>query len=310
MQVTLLPQHSSLVHTRADSHSGRTLLNLNYAYVSTTVIWVYDYIITFHDELAFIQKSRWGKVKILYLLCRYLPFVLLAADTYQVLQPALPLSLCQTYFEINSWLEGITLVAAECMFILRTYAIWGRSRRILIILLGCFFAILIPVVYILITFGNSVTTSEPPIPNITSCYNVGESRIIVAAYVLLVVAEFEIISFTLYRSIKNYKSVANDNPLLNILIQHNIFYFICGLFFSLLVILAIALLPFVYGDMASNIQVTVHALLVTRMHLALWKSDRAQRFVLADGILLNTLDQVSRSHDNHWRGNVLDIGPG
>ncbi|KAG2363496.1 hypothetical protein BDR07DRAFT_915559 [Suillus spraguei] len=223
--------------------SGRTLLNLNYAYVSTTVIWVYDYIITFDDELAFIQKSRWGKVKILYLLCRYLPFLLLAADTYQVLQPALPLSLCQTYFEINSWLEGITLVAAECMFILRTYAIWGRSRRVLIILFGCFFAILIPVVYILITFGNSVTTSEPPIPNITSCYNVGESRIIVAAYVLLVVGEFEILSFTLYRSIKNYKSVANNNPLLNILIQHNIFYFICGLFFSLLVILAIGLLP-------------------------------------------------------------------
>lgn len=80
------------LYTPADFVIGRTLLNLNYAYVSTTVIWVYDYIITFVDELAFIQKSRWGKVKILYLLCRYLPFLLLAADTYQVLQPALPLS--------------------------------------------------------------------------------------------------------------------------------------------------------------------------------------------------------------------------
>jgi hypothetical protein len=34
-------------------------------------------------KLAFIQKSKWGKVKMLYLLCRYLPFVLLATDTYR-----------------------------------------------------------------------------------------------------------------------------------------------------------------------------------------------------------------------------------
>lgn len=170
---------------------------------------------------------------------------------------------------------------------------------------------MIPVVYILISFGNSITISEPPIPNITSCYNVGESRIIVAAYVLLVVGEFEIICFTLYRSIKHYKSLASDNPLLNTLIQHNIFYFVCGFFFSLLVILAIGFFASVYGDMASNLQVTVHALLVTRMHLELWKSDRAQRFALVDDIIaLNPLAQTSRSRDHDWRGNVLDIGPG
>ncbi|KAG1816923.1 hypothetical protein EV424DRAFT_1540632 [Suillus variegatus] len=229
----------------ADFVIGRSLLNLNYAYVSTTVIWVYDYIITFDDELAYLRKSTWGKVKILYLMCRYLPFVLLAADTYQVLQPALPLSQCQTYFQINSWLEGITLMAAEWMFILRT-SLPSVPLEMTVISQ----AILIPVIYILTSFGNSVTISEPPIPNITSCYNVGESRIIVVAYVLLVVAEFEILSFTLYRSIKHYRSLTNDNHLLNILIQHNIFYFICGLFFSLFVILTIALLP--SNDMSSS----------------------------------------------------------
>ncbi|KAG2156741.1 uncharacterized protein EDB93DRAFT_865412 [Suillus bovinus] len=252
-------------------------------------------------KLAYLHKSRWGKVKILYLVCRYLPFWLLAVATKQQ---------CQTYFQINSWLEGITLIAAEWMFILRTYAIWGRSKRILIILLSSFVAILIPVIYILTSFGNSVIISKPPIPNITSCYNVGESCIIVAAYVLLVVGEFEILFFTLYCSIKHYKNHANQHRLLNILIQHNIFYFICGLFFSLLVILTIGLLPDVYGDMTSNLQVTVHALLVTRMHLLLWKSDHAQRAVLGDDIALDVLDQASRSCNEDRYRNVLDIRPG
>ncbi|KAG1776313.1 hypothetical protein EV702DRAFT_1109631 [Suillus placidus] len=192
------------------------------------------------------------------------------------------------------------------MFILRTYAIWGRSRRILIILMSCFGAILIPVGYILTSFGNSITISQPPIPNITSCYNVGESRIIVVAYILLVVGEFEIISFTVYRSIKHYKSLAHGNRLLNIIIQHNIFYFICGLFFSVLLILTIGLLPFVYGDMVSNLQVTVHALLVTRMHLELWKSDRVQGLVV-DDIALDAFNQPSRGRNDDWRRNVLDI---
>ncbi|KAG1776870.1 hypothetical protein EV702DRAFT_1107117 [Suillus placidus] len=177
------------------------------------------------------------------------------------------------------------------MFILRTYAIWGRSRRILIILMCSFVANLIPAVYIITSYNNSQTISEPPIPNITSCYNVGESRIIVVAYVLLVVTESEILFFTLYRSIKHHKSFARGNHLLNILIQHNIFYFICGLVFSLLVMLTTGLLPFIYGDMFSNLQSMVHALLITRMHLELWKSDRAahaQGFVLND-IALDTL---------------------
>ncbi|KAG2142463.1 hypothetical protein DEU56DRAFT_900494 [Suillus clintonianus] len=297
------------LYTPAEIAVGHSLLNLNYAYVSATVIWVYDYIIKFDDELAYLRKSRWGAVKMLYLVCRYLPFVLLATDTYQVLQPALPLSLCETYFVMNSWLEGITLVTAESMFISRTYAIWGRSRRILIILTCSAVAIMIPVGYLMTNFGNSTEITEPPIPNITSCYNVGGSRIIVVAYVLLVVGEFEILCFTLYRSIKHYKGLTSRNHLLSILIQHNIFYFICGLVFSLLLILTLGFLPLVYGDMISNVQATVHALLITRMHLELWKSDRGRGLVLGDSIALDTWQQTPRSRDEDWCGDVLEIGP-
>ncbi|KAG1779231.1 hypothetical protein EV702DRAFT_1044154 [Suillus placidus] len=157
------------LYSQAQFTIGRSLLNLN---------------------LEFIRRSRWGTVKLLYLACRYLPFVLLATDTYQVLQPALPLSQCEPYVKMNSWLQGITFAAAECVFILRTYAIWGRSRMILIILMCSCAANFIPVVYIITVYNNSITIFEPPIPNITSCYNVSESRIIVAAFVLLVVFEF------------------------------------------------------------------------------------------------------------------------
>ncbi|OAX31757.1 hypothetical protein K503DRAFT_750456 [Rhizopogon vinicolor AM-OR11-026] len=129
-------------------------------------------------------------------------------------------------------LQRVILVAAECMFMLRTYSIWRRSRQVLIILMGSLIAILVPTIYVLTSYNSSMMISEPPIPTITGCYNVTESRIIAVAYVLLVVGELEkilIFMFTIYRSIKHYRSLGSDNPLLKILIRHNIFYLACGL---------------------------------------------------------------------------------
>ncbi|OJA16816.1 hypothetical protein AZE42_10208 [Rhizopogon vesiculosus] len=222
-------------------------------------------------------------------------------------------------------LQGITLVAAECTFMLRTYSIWGRSRQILIILLSSLVvrlglssifslelmvdlqAILVPAIYVLTSYNSSMIISEPPIPNITSCYNFAESRIIVVAYVLLVVGECEeILILTMYRSIKYYHR--SDNPLLKILIRHNIFYLACGLVFSLSVILTMVFLPDVYGDMVSNLQVTIHALLVTRMHRELWMSDRAEQ-VTMDDISLATMFIAPGSQDADPSDRLLDIAP-
>ncbi|KIJ66648.1 hypothetical protein HYDPIDRAFT_26084 [Hydnomerulius pinastri MD-312] len=365
------------LYAPADVAVGSMLLGLNYTYASIAVVWVslkatraanppdsvsqiYDYLLTLGDEvdplslfqvahtdgmyeIAFILQAKWGKVKLLYLLCRYLPFVLLALDSFQVLQPTLPMSKCETYYELNSWLEGITLVSSECMFILRTYAIWERNRRVLLILMCSFFAFLIPVIFIMTKYDSSTIITEPPVPNITSCYNAGQNDVIVVAYVLLVVAELgmaclhffqifpiysriaEILLFTLYRSIKHYQDHGGRSQLLHILIQHNIFYFACGLFFSLLVILSIAFLPVClafntgflmisdistikdpYGDMTSNLQVTIHALLVTRMHLDLWKADRTHYVANYSDIPLPSLHLHPAPEDV---GNVvLDIG--
>jgi len=125
---------------------------------------------------------------------------------------------------------------------------------------------------------------------------------------LLVVGELEILLFTLYRSIKHYQSLGSDNLLLKILVQHNIFYFACGLVFSLAVILTVGLLPDVYGDMTSNLQVMMHALLVTRMHLGLWKSDRARTFLL-DDIPLAILYPTPGNQDADPSDHVLYIAP-
>jgi hypothetical protein len=51
----------------------------------------------------------------------------------------------------------------------------------------------------------------------------------------------------------------------------------------------------------------MHSLLVTRMHLGLWKSDRARRFILDDIPL--AMFRAPENQDVDPSDHVLDMGP-
>ncbi|KAF9234922.1 hypothetical protein BU15DRAFT_78549 [Melanogaster broomeanus] len=97
----------------APSVTASTLLDLNYGTVSVLIVWVYEYAITFDEEVAFLKKSKWNVVKIIYLVCRYLPFLLVAANTSHFLEPGLSLKACQSYFQFNSFASAIVIICAE-----------------------------------------------------------------------------------------------------------------------------------------------------------------------------------------------------
>ncbi|KAG2132935.1 uncharacterized protein EDB93DRAFT_892696 [Suillus bovinus] len=54
------------------------LQQLTYLYMSITMFWIYEYACSFDEEWEFLRRSRWTKVKALYIITRYLPFCLIA----------------------------------------------------------------------------------------------------------------------------------------------------------------------------------------------------------------------------------------
>ena len=80
---------------------------------------------------------------------------------------------------------------------------------------------------------------------IPGCSKTGESNVVFLVYVLLVVVETgeiyavlfncdltycsEIMLLTLYRAIRAYKRRREGTNVLRTLLQHNIFYYVCGL---------------------------------------------------------------------------------
>ncbi|OAX32067.1 hypothetical protein K503DRAFT_860492 [Rhizopogon vinicolor AM-OR11-026] len=240
-------------------------------------IWVYDFMLTFDEEVEFIIHARWRIPKLLYLVNRYLTFTVIVVDVFRILKPDLSVKTCSTFFALNAYVGGIVLYCAELLFMLRVWVISGRNRWGWVVVFLNFVFLVIPLVVTLTFFDSSSTVRrdvvvQSPIPKITSCYTTKTSRVLIVAYILLVITEIETLSLMLYYSWKLYRGSGHIIPLVRILIRHNVFYFACGLFFSTLLVAIILTVPAVYNDVASDLQIVLHIILATRMHRELWSA--------------------------------------
>ncbi|OAX34057.1 hypothetical protein K503DRAFT_786051 [Rhizopogon vinicolor AM-OR11-026] len=255
-------------------------VNLSFL-VALATLWIYDYVTTLDEELPFILEFSWRTAKCLYLACRYLPFVYLGATLFRTLDQHPMLSMCETYYSLNSYLGGVIVFAAESIFFMRAYAIWDRSRWILWVFIVSVILILTPIVAILVEYNASTTVTDELAPGISGCSKTGEGSIIFVVYVLIVICETEILLLTLYRAIVKYQHRRQGTNVLKTLIQHNIFYYACGLIHDLRDHLGITDLIGVqasYSDIASSTQIAAHAILVTRMHRELWRSNNESSY--------------------------------
>jgi len=95
---------------------------------------VYDYLLTFSEEVALIWRGRWGLASILYLFTRYLVFIDSAVFLVLALDLDAPPSRCHTYLAFVGWCWCIGLFVAQSILILRTYAICNSNRYLIIAL--------------------------------------------------------------------------------------------------------------------------------------------------------------------------------
>ncbi|KAG1743068.1 hypothetical protein EDB19DRAFT_583615 [Suillus lakei] len=250
---------------------NRPNLHANYGFFAIACLWVYDFALTLDEEVAFILDARWRMPKLIYLTCRYLPFALIFTDIFRILQLGLSLKSCITLFAFNAYVGGIVLFSAESIFVMRLWAVMGHRW-----LITCFNVVffLVPVAVALTLYNFSSTVVQSPIPKVASCYSSKQGRVVILAYVLLVIGEIETLSLMLYHSWKLYRENGNSFPLVRVLVRHNIFYFACGLLFSTTVVVVEFTLPASYADVASDLQFVIHGILATRMHRELYNTAR------------------------------------
>ncbi|KAG1825374.1 hypothetical protein EV424DRAFT_1602524 [Suillus variegatus] len=241
--------------------------------------WTYDYACSLHEEWTFLLRSHWSKMKGLYIVTRYLPFIFLATNLYMDFTPNENPTKCRVLANIESGLGIVLVILSECFFILRTYVLWNKNRILLAAMLCTSFLVVNAISQIFVVASLSVTfdTTVPAayttsaIPGITGCHRSSTSYQLFIPFLLSSVFELGLMILTLIRAIQSWRT----NP--SRLIHSRRFS---------LIILNHSLSSSVFGDDRLHVAApsgylpdhfewfTILATLATRMHLHLWHMNR------------------------------------
>ncbi|KAG2040846.1 hypothetical protein BDR03DRAFT_947532 [Suillus americanus] len=252
--------------------------------------WIYDYISSLHQEWTFLLRSRWTKVKALYIVTRYVPFLIPIVNLYLTVAPNEDNNKCQISINVISSLSLISFVCSECFFIIRTYTLWKKNRILLIAMVSAISAVTVTCTIIsftpimisdclrphlhslLLAHNHSAFTDKAIV--IPSCPQSLGSFSFFMPFILLFVFQLALLSLTLVRVMQSWQLA--KGPLYAILVKHNIFYYACALLLSAVNVL-VPLLPLsdsLTDLVPEDFEVFILAILATRMHLHIWHMDQ------------------------------------
>ncbi|KAF8599788.1 hypothetical protein BDV93DRAFT_609081 [Ceratobasidium sp. AG-I] len=195
------------------------------------VLLLYDYFLTLPDEVRLIWPTDWSLVKILFLINRYTVPVFLTINSWEMTgfsgpsSDTDPADVCRRWVPIEGYAEIASLGISNFLLLLRVHALYGRSRKVLIIL--CIFYIL---TYISI-LGTATTALIHMIPRLTYSHlagicSVNEKPVTLQA-VWAAPLGFEILVFamTLRKCLEHAKSQQLQIPILQTLYRDGFLYF-------------------------------------------------------------------------------------
>ncbi|KAG2127644.1 uncharacterized protein EDB93DRAFT_201277 [Suillus bovinus] len=255
-----------------DIAAARSLQFTMYIYASMTTFWTYDYVCSLHEELTFLLRSHWTKMKVLYIVTRYLPFIILVTGLYRSFVPNENTGKCRVLDNIELDLGVVLVICSECFFIFRTYVLWEKNRILLAAMLSTLFISLVASFGITSTAAAAAAYATSAVPGITGCYRKSSNYRLFIPFILLFVFELGLLMLTLIRAIHDWRT--NQNRLYAVLVNHNVFYYACGLLFSVANIITSLVLQYFCHSVSYDFQFIILAILATRMHLHLWQTNQ------------------------------------
>ncbi|KAG2067949.1 hypothetical protein BDR04DRAFT_1104106 [Suillus decipiens] len=99
-----------------------------FANVGAFALLVFDFCITFQDEVNWTWFRPWDITRIIFVISRYLPFIGAGLTVYDALNDVGS----PVRDQAENVIHIIGIVAAEGLLVIRTWAFWQRSKKMLI----------------------------------------------------------------------------------------------------------------------------------------------------------------------------------
>jgi len=115
---------------------GRESLELTrYLDLSASVALIFDYLVTFEEERRHFWTGKWSWPRVLFFLNRYFAIIVQLFDTSSILFPAASDSFCKfALIGFLPWTGMIQIFIVQAILGFRLHAMYGKSKRILVIL--------------------------------------------------------------------------------------------------------------------------------------------------------------------------------
>ncbi|KAL5519449.1 hypothetical protein ACEPAH_1132 [Sanghuangporus vaninii] len=225
----------------------------------------YDYLLTFEDERTLIWTGGWSPTRVLFFMTRYFPFIDLSITASHHFRKGMTPAACNLAYQSAGckWLIDIGFLTAECILLIRTWAIWNRDRWIGLVL--SFWASLSLAANFIIMglFMTSIGFSALP-AGLSGCLVTSGNSLIMGVWIILMVYEAGIVVLMVLKGVQLYRELGRTGLFLAVFRDGAIFY-VYIFVLSVANVIVVSRLSRDLSTMLASIERVLHAILTQRL---------------------------------------------
>ncbi|KAL5494760.1 hypothetical protein ACEPAI_222 [Sanghuangporus weigelae] len=233
------------------------------------LIGAYDYLLTFEDERTLMWTRRWSPTKGLFFMTRYLPFIDLSITASHHFRKGMTPAACNLAYQIAGckWLIDIGFLTAECILLIRTWAIWNRGRWIGLVLIFWAALALVANFVVMGLFMKSIGFSALP-TGLSGCLVTSGNSLIMGVWIILMVYEAGIVVLMVLKGVQLYRELGRTGLFLAVFRDGAIFY-VYIFVLSVANVIVVSRLSRDLSTMLASIERVLHSILTQRLLFAL-----------------------------------------
>jgi len=203
--------------------------------------------------------------KIVYLLARYLALVDVSLFFYYITAQRISERTCHSIFAFIDWGGSVVIAAAEAILIMRTSALAGHNKWLVVPLLVLFAGVTIFSFVIVSIILRTITYGKSPVPTFRACYPIKGAVIGYIPFVLILFLETLIMVITLVIWIRKFRYT--HSQLVVSLFSDGIIFYIYIFCISFINIIIQPFGPIEMVESLIILQIVMHSLLSCRVLL-------------------------------------------
>ncbi|KIK42215.1 hypothetical protein CY34DRAFT_805196 [Suillus luteus UH-Slu-Lm8-n1] len=258
------------------------LQTAKYTNLGSLAILVLDYCITFSEEVQWTWSRPWDVIRIIFVISRYLPFAGVGMTAYDALRVS---DQCASTLEGNI-IHIIGIVAAEALLVIRTWAFWQKSKKLLIVLSVYSVLTIIAAIAADLSPTSLIPGEEPPLG---TCY-FESTRNAAVVYIFLAMFECVILMLTIYKRVHDYRDF--ESGIVVTLYHDGMIYMLCILTITVTNVIIGAAFASAYSNMFDTLQLVIHSVLASRILFRLRSSNERVHQPTMSGMSLEAMDYL------------------